>query len=112
MQRRLRVYNLLESKELEYLQVWKYQKALAKETFIRRKAELPTDDHLILVQHQPVYTMGRAANPENIKFQPQHVGAPPVYRIERGGDVTFHGPGQIVAYPIFDLSEHKRDLHW
>jgi lipoate-protein ligase B len=67
-------------------------------------------DQLLLCEHPPVVTLGRTA-------KSQHVTAPlpagvDLFEVERGGDVTFHGPGQLVGYPIIDLSQHKRDLHW
>ena len=70
-------------------------------------------DMLLLVEHPPVVTLGRS-------FQRKHLPTPPDelerrgiehFDIERGGDITFHGPGQLVGYPIFDLTEHKPDLH-
>jgi lipoyl(octanoyl) transferase len=64
-------------------------------------------DTLILVEHPEVITLGRSAKAENVL----HAGDIPVVAIERGGDVTLHGPGQIVAYPIFLLRENERDLH-
>jgi lipoate-protein ligase B len=64
-------------------------------------------DTLILVEHPDTITTGRSARPENVL----DVGDAPVFAIERGGDVTYHGPGQIVAYPIFLLRELERDLH-
>ncbi len=71
-------------------------------------------DTLLLLQHPPVYTLGRNASRENILFSPerlQRLGAK-VFETDRGGDVTFHGPGQIVGYPILDLTRHRRDLAW
>jgi lipoyl(octanoyl) transferase len=65
------------------------------------------DDVLILVEHPDVITLGRAAKPSNVLAP----GAMPVIAIERGGDVTYHGPGQLVAYPICLLREDERDLH-
>jgi lipoate-protein ligase B len=64
-------------------------------------------DTLILVEHPEVITLGRSARPENL-LAPD---AMPVVAVERGGDVTYHGPGQLVAYPIFRLAEDERDLH-
>jgi lipoate-protein ligase B len=64
-------------------------------------------DTLILVEHPEVITLGRSARPENI-LAPDGI---PVVEVERGGDVTYHGPGQLVAYPIFRLAEDERDLH-
>ena len=64
-------------------------------------------DTLLLVEHPDVITLGRSAKPSNL-IDP---GAIPVVAIERGGDVTYHGPGQLVAYPILLLGEDERDLH-
>ena len=64
-------------------------------------------DTLILVEHPEVITLGRSARPENL-LQPE---AMPVIAVERGGDVTYHGPGQLLAYPIFRLRDDEHDLH-
>jgi lipoyl(octanoyl) transferase len=64
-------------------------------------------DTLVLVEHSEVITLGRSAKPANVL----DAGEIPVVAVERGGDVTFHGPGQLVAYPIFLLREDERDLH-
>ncbi|MGD2136494.1 MAG: lipoyl(octanoyl) transferase LipB [Gemmatimonadales bacterium] len=71
-------------------------------------------DLLLLVEHPPVVTLGRSTQTAHLTtpvaaLEARGVG---VHEIERGGDVTFHGPGQLVGYPIFDLGEHRRDLHW
>jgi lipoyl(octanoyl) transferase len=67
-------------------------------------------DQLILCEHPPVVTLGRSAKAEHITV-PLPAGVD-LFEVERGGDVTFHGPGQLVGYPIIDLTQHKRDLHW
>ena len=69
---------------------------------------------LLLVEHAPVVTVGRSSTQQHLLAAPDALAARGVelFEIERGGDVTFHGPGQLVGYPIFDLSEHRRDLHW
>ena len=64
-------------------------------------------DTLILVEHPDVITLGRSAAPANVL----DAGEIPVFAVERGGDVTYHGPGQLVAYPIFLLRDEERDLH-
>jgi lipoate-protein ligase B len=64
-------------------------------------------DTLVLVEHPDTITMGRSARPNNVV----DAGGIPVFAIERGGDVTYHGPGQLVAYPVFLLREAERDLH-
>jgi lipoyl(octanoyl) transferase len=86
---------------------------LQHERVIARKAG-DIADTLLLLEHPPVYTLGRNANRENILFSPdrlRRLGAQ-VFETDRGGDITFHGPGQLVGYPIFDLTRHRRDLAW
>jgi lipoyl(octanoyl) transferase len=67
-------------------------------------------DTLLLCEHPPVVTLGRTAKSQNVTA-PLPPGVE-LFEVERGGDVTFHGPGQLVGYPIIDLSQHKKDLHW
>lgn len=93
-----------------------YHDALALQRALRLRrldGSLP-HDLLLLVEHDPVYTLGRGTKatslPESIDAL-RAAGAD-VVEIERGGDVTWHGPGQLVGYPILHLSEHREDLHW
>ncbi len=68
------------------------------------------DDVLILVEHDPVYTLGKNANPDHLlQSRDRSID---VFNIERGGDITFHGPGQLVGYPILDLSNYKKSVSW
>ncbi len=71
-------------------------------------------DVLILLEHPPVVTLGRSAKAQNLTASPALLAARGVelFEAERGGDVTFHGPGQLVGYPIVNLRGHKQDLHW
>ena len=68
-------------------------------------------DTVILLQHKPVYTLGTGSDPDFIK-ESGLSSSVDVVRIERGGEVTYHGPGQLVAYPILDLRGYKQDIHW
>ena len=71
-------------------------------------------DVLLLVEHPPVVTLGRTAKGANLIASPEYLASHGVelFDVERGGDITFHGPGQLVGYPIIDLKRHKQDLHW
>jgi len=69
-------------------------------------------DTLVLVEHPPVVTLGRAKAPANLRESPQALAARGVdfFEVSRGGDATYHAPGQLVGYPIFDLKQHGRDV--
>src|SRR4051812_25157528 len=79
----------------------------------RISGEIP-DDTLLLVEHPAGGMLGRSAKNQHLLATPQLLAARGVelFEVERGGDVTFHGPGQLVGYPIIDLKGHKKDLHW
>lgn len=68
-------------------------------------------DGLLLLTHPPVYTLGQGGDLQYLKFDPQQSDIE-VHRVERGGEVTYHGPGQWVGYPILNLRRHQPDLHW
>jgi lipoyl(octanoyl) transferase len=72
------------------------------------------EDVLLLVEHLPVITLGRGTRPSSLPISPAELErrGVEVFEVERGGDVTFHGPGQLVGYPILDLRGHRQDLHW
>jgi lipoyl(octanoyl) transferase len=80
----------------------------------RRIAGELTEDLLLLVEHEPVVTLGRGTRAESLPLSVADLERRgiPVYQVERGGDVTYHGPGQMVGYPILDLRSHREDLHW
>jgi lipoyl(octanoyl) transferase len=71
-------------------------------------------DTLLLLEHPPVITLGRGTRQTSLPIDPEALKrrGVEVFEIERGGDVTYHGPGQLVGYPIIDLQQHRPDLHW
>lgn len=73
-----------------------------------------SQDVLLLLEHSPVVTLGRSSKEKNLVASKGFLATRGVelHEVERGGDVTFHGPGQLVGYPIIDLKRHKQDLHW
>ena len=108
-----KVYNLtLGGRLTDYTTVWRFQKALQERSSEIFKRNEPVTDSLIIVQHPSIYTLGRGATPQNLKFKADESSPHKVVRVERGGEVTWHGPGQLVAYPVFNLHNHKKDLHW
>ena len=78
----------------------------------RKSGVIP--DTLLLLEHPHVYTLGRNAKKENLLISVEQLAArgAQVFEIDRGGDVTYHGPGQLVGYPILDLAKHRRDIAW
>ncbi len=91
-----------------YQDAWDFQKKLVT---LRSEKKIP--DCLVFTEHEPVITMGRASSPKNLLCSAQYLAEHHIdsFEIERGGDITFHGPGQLIAYPIIDLNSHGRDLH-
>ncbi|MCH8050770.1 MAG: lipoyl(octanoyl) transferase LipB [Chloroflexi bacterium] len=82
---------------VEYLEAWEYQRELARR---RARGEIP--DTILLLEHPPVFTTGRRGPGANLRLPEEALGAP-LIETDRGGDITFHGPGQLIAYPIVDL---------
>jgi len=112
----------------EYKQVWDYQESLLQENVrikseLRRLADqdhpeasgtggLVTSNYLLFVEHPPVYTLGKSGHMENVLIDEDHMKKKGIgfFRTNRGGDITFHGPGQIVGYPILDLERFFTDI--
>lgn len=97
-----------------YLGQCDYQEAYQlQKQFLCRRIGGRIPDTLILLQHPPVITVGRKGARRNILVDNEvlHREGIPVYNTDRGGDITYHGPGQIVGYPILDLNQHGRDVH-
>lgn len=102
-----------------YQEIWDYQTKLLNETvktkFDNRQngTTTLTKNHFILVEHPPVYTLGKSGDISNLLLNEEQLKARGItfYKINRGGDITFHGPGQIVGYPILDLENFFTDIH-
>ena len=92
---------------MPYLEAHGWQRSLLTE----RIHDPSLDDVLILLEHPPVYTLGQGANSDFLKFDIDK-SQYHVHRIERGGEVTYHCPGQLVGYPILNLQSYCKDLHW
>ena len=122
---------------MNYMYAWNLQKQLVQYQFDRllRESGLTTDDSLgsvassqwlchqneeisqgkdcvIMLQHTPVYTLGTGSDESFIKETTKENASIDIVRVERGGEVTYHGPGQLVVYPILDLRGYKKDIHW
>ena len=93
-----------------YAEVLELQRRLCRQ---RISGEI-SEDILLLVEHEPVVTLGRGLRPGSLPLSLQELEERglQIFEVERGGDVTFHGPGQLVGYPIIDLRKHREDLHW
>lgn len=103
----------------DYLETWNYQEQLFQEIITiksnNRQENLkePTPNYLLFVEHPHVYTLGKRGDQEHLlidKEQLKAIGAT-YYQINRGGDITYHGPGQLVGYPILDLENFFTDIH-
>lgn len=92
---------------IPYRDAWRWQQQLVAE----RCHDPTARDVLLTLEHLPIYTLGQGATTAHIHFDPVATGIE-ILRIERGGDVTYHCPGQLVAYPILNLRRHRCDLHW
>src|SRR5690606_24084198 len=77
------------------------------------KEQTPTQDHLLFVHHPHVYTLGKSGLMENLLISEAQLREKDIafHKINRGGDITYHGPGQLVGYPIFDLDHYFTDIH-
>jgi lipoyl(octanoyl) transferase len=103
----------------DYKETWDYQETLFKKIVdlkIKNRqthAEVPTDNYFLYVEHPHVYTLGKSGDLSNLLLSEEQLAAKGAtfYKINRGGDITYHGPGQIVGYPILDLENFFTDIH-
>ncbi|QNI84490.1 lipoyl(octanoyl) transferase [Synechococcus sp. PROS-7-1] len=95
-----------------FAQAWTWQRCW-QERLLKESEGLDSSQAAAvwLLQHPPCYTLGRGASEAHVLFDPDHPPAP-LHRIDRGGEVTHHSPGQLVIYPVLDLHRHRMDLHW
>lgn len=106
---------------MDYKECWDYQEKLFNETIQQKIAnrdlpedkKTPTKNYLLFVEHPHVYTLGKSGDEKNLLISDLQLKEKKAvyYKINRGGDITYHGPGQIVAYPILDLDNFFTDIH-
>lgn len=102
--------NLIDLGLKDYKETWDYQEQLFEEVVEKKKfknGNIP--GYLILVEHPHVYTLGKSGDENNLLIRPEFLKSinATYYRINRGGDITYHGPGQLVGYPIIDLESYQ-----
>lgn len=110
--------HLFDLKTKDYKETWDYQEILFKEIVDlklakRNNPEIETPNYFLFVEHPHVYTLGKSGDMSNLLLSEKQLlekGAT-FYKINRGGDITYHGPGQIVGYPILDLENFFTDIH-
>lgn len=106
---------------VEYGQAWELQEALLRENLDLKKqgrdaglspVDIATRNHLLFCEHPPVYTLGKSGKMEHVLLSSEDIAARGIafYPTNRGGDITFHGPGQVVGYPIIDLEHWYTDI--
>jgi lipoyl(octanoyl) transferase len=111
--------NVLELGQKDYKETWDFQEYLFQKTVdqkIKNRREnlaQPTANHLLFVEHPHVYTLGKSGSLTNLLLNEEQLiqKKATFYKINRGGDITYHGPGQIVGYPILDLENFFTDIH-
>ena len=97
-------YNIIDLGISEFKDTWNLQKELQEKRILGE-----IEDQLILVEHPAVYTLGKNASKDHILKRKKNIS---VIQTDRGGNITFHGPGQLVGYPILDLNFYKRSITW
>lgn len=102
--------NIIDLGHRDYKETWDYQEKLFDEVVeCKKQPGKAVPGYLILVEHPHVYTLGKSGDENNLLIQPEFLKSinATYYRINRGGDITYHGPGQLVGYPIIDLESYK-----
>ncbi|MEC3905395.1 lipoyl(octanoyl) transferase LipB [Tamlana sp. 2201CG12-4] len=114
-----RIVELQDLGYKDYKQTWDYQEGLFKgivDTKVKNRredADLKTNNYFLFVEHPHVYTLGKSGDLSNLLLNEKQLAnkGATFYKINRGGDITYHGPGQIVGYPILDLENFFTDIH-
>ena len=106
---------------VDYKQAWDYQTALFNSTLetktinrsLAEDEQIPTTNHLIFCEHPHVFTLGKSGDEKNLLIKKENLDTiqATYYHINRGGDITYHGPGQLVVYPVMDLENFFTDIH-
>tara|TARA_B100001989_G_scaffold44948_1_gene28420 strand:+ start:253 stop:894 length:642 start_codon:yes stop_codon:yes gene_type:complete len=97
-------YKILDLGLSDFNDTWELQKKLQSKRILNE-----IKDHFLIVEHHPVYTLGKNAPKEHLLNSQKNIS---VIQTDRGGNITFHGPGQLVGYPILDLNKYKRSITW
>jgi lipoyl(octanoyl) transferase len=108
---------------IEYGKAWDFQEDLLRENLLiksnyrinspdKKPQDIPTQQYLLFCEHPPVFTLGKSGNINNVLFSPEVLEEKGIafFHTNRGGDITFHGPGQLVGYPMLDLEKHYTDI--
>lgn len=111
---RLRAAELLDWGLIDYASALAKQEVLFNECLQAKLAGKPTRDYFIFCEHKPVFTLGRGGDKAHLLLDEASLAAKNIafHPSSRGGDITFHGPGQLVCYPILDLTAYKTDVRW
>jgi lipoyl(octanoyl) transferase len=104
---RRRAFQVIRAGRMDYIAAWERQREL-----VRQRSAGAIGDTLLLVEHPHTYTLGRSTKDGHLLISPEQLAAQGIALVEsdRGGDITYHGPGQVVGYPILKLSQHGGDL--
>ena len=97
-----------------YKKIWNYQEDLLQQKIKAKQSSSTQNDYLLFVEHNPVFTLGKNGKENNLLVNENFLAQKGIeyFHINRGGDITFHGPQQLVGYPILDLDNYKTDLGW
>lgn len=119
---KLQVIQLTELEQMPYSEAWALQESLLRVNVGMKLAagkkvsphKVSTQHHMLLVEHPHVYTLGKSGDMAHVLLDEAQLAAKGIefFKINRGGDITYHGPGQLVGYPILDLEKFKTDINW